>query len=319
MRVILFTNSHWSIPLMIRLEEQKLLAGIVLTGFDHEANITIKAFAEAKEVPLQRVSREELKSDSFTTWLERLNPELGICLTFPYKIPEQVFTVPQYGIVNLHFGAFPEYGGADPLFWVLKNGERTATLSYQQMNEKIDGGPELMREQLSIFPGENYGLLGARLSQLAASSMERLFEKVTTPKTDDTGQVPVNLYKRPTQQELIIDWQNQTSDQIEALVNAANPVYGGAITYFRGAMIWILEVSPANVSNSALLGPGSIVHADQQNGVFVLCSDYRYLRLNIIKTPECILTGGKLAALGLKSGEKLGLNTVSSKQPKILV
>lgn len=318
MRVVLFTNSHWSIPLMIRLEDQNFLSGIVLTNINHEVNETIKAFAKARDIPIIQIAEDKLATD-LTDWLKSLAPELGICLTFPYKFPAQVLDIPTHGIVNLHFGSFPEYGGADPLFWVLKNMERTATLSYQKMNEKLDGGPKLMHEQLSIFPGENYGLLGARLSQVAASSIERLLKKVVTPQTESKKQEVVKLYKRPTQQELTIDWQNQTSEQIEALVNAANPVYGGAMTYFRGSMIWIMEVSPANVPNTALLGPGSIVHADQQNGVFVLCSDYRYLRLNIIKTPECILTGGKLAALGLKSGEKLGLNTVSSNQPKILV
>lgn len=318
MHIILFTNSHWSIPLMMRLNEQNHLKGIVLTALNHEANYTIKSFAEANDIPYIQVTKHQLHHD-LSSWLQELNPDLGICLTFPYKIPEQLLDIPKKGVINIHFGAFPDYGGADPLFWMLKKKERTAVISFHKMNNQLDSGPEVMREQLSIFPGENYGLLGARMSQLAASSIESLLKRVTDYKIEDKEQAPVNLCKRPTHDELTIDWQNQTSDQIEALVNAANPVYGGAMTYFRGAAIWLLEVSPAEVANTALLGPGSIVHADQQNGVFVLCSDYRYLRLNIIKTPECILTGSKLAALGLKSGEKLGLNAVSLNQKLILV
>ena len=48
------------------------------------------------------------------------------------------------------------------------------------------------------------------------------------------------------------------------------------------------------------------VHVDPALGVFVLCSDYKILRLNIVQTSEGFLTGFKLAALGARPGERLG-------------
>lgn len=320
MQIILFTNSQWSLPLLIWLEERKLIKGVVLTNRSHQANFNIRHYAEHKEIPYLAISNTE--QAVLHDWMKSLEPDLAICFTFPLTIQASILTIPTYGFVNIHFGKLPEDAGPDPLFWILRKQNKIVPICYHFMTDHIDSGPVIMMEQHTIYPGENYGLLGARLSQFVMMSMERLFEKVKTLAVDPINkqlETKLHPHKRPTQDDLTIDWFSNSSDEIEALVNAANPTYGGAISYLRGAMINILEVSPAQVNNGALITPGSVVHADQENGIFVLCSDYRFLRLNIIRTPECIISGGKLAALGLRNGEKFGLAKSTVNSPKILV
>ncbi len=313
MRIVLFINSTLGIPLMVKLEEQRCLRGVVITDYSHEANHSAETFAKHKNIPLIQVDKEGLLNN-LSEWLKQLDPEMGLCLTFPYRLPEAVLDIPTFGIVNCHFGALPEYAGPAPLFWILKNREKTVAMTFHQMTDVMDSGPELVKVAVPILAGENQGLLGARLSQLVAAQVPKVIEKVKAREKVLFVSVSATPLKRPNLQDLTIDWQQQDSEQIEALVNACNSSYGGAITYLRESMIWILEVSPAEVPNTALLAPGSIVHSSQQNGLFVLCSDYRYLKLNILKTPECILTGTKLAALGIRSGEKLGLGLLSPNQ-----
>ncbi|MDW7694086.1 formyltransferase family protein [Flammeovirgaceae bacterium SG7u.111] len=128
-------------------------------------------------IPIFQVSKENLSAD-LIPWLQELNPDLAICLTFPFKIPENVICTPKKGPLNIHFGPIPTYGGSDPLFWMIKNEERTATITVQQMIETMDSGPVIHREQSAIYPGENYGLLGSRLSQLSANMRGPLLEKL---------------------------------------------------------------------------------------------------------------------------------------------
>lgn len=314
MKTVLFTNSPWSISLMLELDKKQYLQGVVLTDTKHEANLNIEVFASSRNIPILRVSKEGLNNE-LIDWLYELRPELGICLAFPHKFPEEAIQIPDNGILNIHFGALPEYAGADPLFWMLKNQEPTAVLTIHKMTKEFDSGPTIMTEQLSIFPGENHGLLGARLSQLVASSVDKIFQKAET-EVAVNGNNGSAIKRRPTTEQLTIDWHNQTAQQIEALVNAANPEYGGAITYFRNAPVRILEVSPADVPNASLLGPGTVVHSSPEEGVFVLCSDYRFLRINIIKTPEAYLTGFKVAALGIKQNDKFNsmINTATEQK-----
>lgn len=309
MKTVLFTNSVWSIPLLLKLEETKSLGGIVLTDLKNQENFSITSFANSRDIPLVEIAKGDLGT-KLAGWLKQVQPKLGICLAFPYRFPKEVIELPTYGIVNFHFGSLPRFAGPDPLFWTLKERQDTTVLTAHRMTEHLDHGPVLLREQLTIFPGENYGLLGARLSQLSSSVVQQLFDKVTAPTGAEPRPAQETLsQKRPTLTDLAIDWQNQSSDQIEALVNAANPAYGGAITYYKNAMVRILEVSPADVSNAALLGPGTIVHSDPYDGLFVLCSDYKFLRINIIKTPEAIMTGFKIAALGIRKNDKFMSHT----------
>jgi len=301
MKIVVFTNSSWGIPMLVELAKSQQLKGIVIPSIAHHENEHIEAFATEQQVPILRVDKTQLKS-TLKEWLQEVSPDVAFCITFPYLLPEQILSIPDQGIVNFHFGKLPEYAGADPLFWIIKEGQNIATITVHLMKESFDKGYQVMQEQVTIFPGENWGLLGARLSVISSTMTDRVINRLE--KADFKEIQEGKAKPKPDLDDITIDWSNQSADSIEALVNASNPKYGGAITYFRGSMVRVLEVSPADVSNAALLEPGSIVHADGQNGIFVLCSDYRFLRINLIRTPEAYLTGHKLAALGVKLNEK---------------
>ncbi|MBL6449372.1 hypothetical protein JMN32_23880 [Fulvivirga sp. 29W222] len=315
MKIVVFTNSSWGIPLLLELTKTNKLQGIIIPSVVHHENENIEAFAIENKIPIIRVRKEELRS-TLKDWLNELSPDLAFCMTFPYLLPEEILTIPSKGVVNFHFGQLPDYGGADPLFWVLKEQQTVAHITAHLMAESFDKGYQVYQEQVPIYPGENWGLLGARLSLVSASLADKIITLLNLPESNFKKIPEGQSKKKPDIKDLTINWANQTADSIEALVNASNPKYGGAITYFRGSMVRILEVSPADVSNAALLSPGSIVHADGQNGIFVLCSDYRFLRINILRTPEAYITGHKLAALGVKSNEKFNSNYQIEKKEK---
>jgi methionyl-tRNA formyltransferase len=313
MKTILFTNSGWSIPMMISLAKAGELKGIVLPERDHEALTYIQGFAAEREIQVFKSSKDQLQSE-LLDWVDELKCDVGLCMSFPYLFPEALLKKFKKGLYNFHFGRLPEYAGGDPLFWTLKNQVKTAVISVHLMNTDLDSGQLMIQEQVSIFPGENYGILGARLSQISATIPTKLFALIEANHVGKFISPNPNPFTTPNSQDLIVDWNNQSSESIEALVNAANPSYGGAVTFFRNTLVRILEVSPADVPNAALLGPGTIVHATVSEGLFVLCSDYRFLRLNIIQTPETILTGNKLVALGIKTNEKFGKPKAQSSQ-----
>ncbi|MEL7004916.1 MAG: formyltransferase family protein, partial [Bacteroidota bacterium] len=250
----------------------------------------------------------------FKSWFENTSAEVAFCLTFPHKLCDSILSVPSFGILNFHFGSLPEYRGPEPLFWILKNGERVAPISVHKMVEQFDAGPVIHRENVNILPGENYGLLGSRLGIHCGQIVETIWAKIQDeglhiqPQNSDH----MDWKSRPNLDDVTIKWDSQSAEEIEQLVNACNPKYGGAITYFRQSMVRILEVSPADVNNAALLGPGMIVYSDAQHGIFVLCSDNRFLRINLVRTPEAFLSGGKLAALGVRQNEKF-----TSEQPNL--
>jgi hypothetical protein len=65
-------------------------------------------------------------------------------------IPEETFSVPEHGIVNVHHGAVPAYRGGPPVFWELADGVETVGFTIHRIDAGIDTGPVLARGELEI-------------------------------------------------------------------------------------------------------------------------------------------------------------------------
>lgn len=303
MKILFFSQSNWSLPSISELIKEHEVVGIVTVTNGPKANGQILTFAEQMKIPV--IEWGLLTKESGLAVFDECKAELGISFGFSFKISKEVFSSFPLGVLNVHFGKLPKYAGAAPLFWTINNQEPSVALSFHFINEHWDSGELIMEHEMPIFPGEPFGLLGARAASVSSERLKNILSRIDSIERKAL-EVNSEPKARPDEKDLTIDWRNKKANEIEALVNASNPSYGGAITYFRGSQIKILEVSPADVTIPGIFSPGSIVYADAANGIFVICGDYNFLRLNIIQFEGSILSGQKLAALGVKATEKLG-------------
>ena len=81
------------------------------------------------------------------------------------------------------------------------------------------------------MPGENQGILHARLGNLVIAQIQSFIENIGQPEVQD--KVKARYYTRPKDQDLHIDWSSMSARQIEDLVRACNPNYIGARTSFK--------------------------------------------------------------------------------------
>lgn len=238
--------------------------------------------------------------------LNETSPTTVWTLTFPYFIPEELLTIPEEGFINFHFGLLPKYKGNDPVFWQIRNMEKEGGLTIHLMNTHIDEGPVLIREPFPIMPGETYGMHCQKLGHFAAGLAERLIglQKLHNYMSfgDESGEALFD--KKPEHSDLTIDWDLQTADEIEWLVNATNPKYDGAATTINGMPIRLLEVSPADVQGEITAEPGSVIHADVVYGLIVACINKQFLRINIARIREGFVSGVRLFNLGITTGSR---------------
>jgi methionyl-tRNA formyltransferase len=201
----------------------------------------------------------------------------------------------------------PKYKGADPIFWQIKNMEKYGGISVHVMTEDIDSGPIVLREELAIIPGETYGLYAQRLAALAAEKVAIVPDmlKAGTLTIEQKADEPALFYKAPSPTDLRINWQEQNAGEIENLVNATNPRYGGAFTSIRQSQVNLLEVAPADINNPTgeQIAPGTIVHADVMYGLIVACTNHQFLKINVVHVQQGYLSGSKMFNLGFRAGE----------------
>lgn len=307
MKIFVLCNSDsLAIPTIAKLNNEGMLAGIgipkraqqqLLPQFS-EMELSIKPTVLQRKDWVYTLKGIIQSEEIDTVW----------ALTFPFIIPSDLLSLPRLGFVNFHFGLLPKYKGADPIFWQFKNGESHGGVTVHKMNEVIDEGPVLLQEKSPMMPGETYGLHCAKLGTSTSELIHRVkeiqenkdFESINLEAEGDV------IEKKPDDQDLWIDWKKYSAVEVESLVNATNPKYGGAQTAMNGMPIRILEVTPVSISDPIEAESGQIIMADSTYGVIVACADMECVRITIAQTADGYFSGIKLFNMGFVQGHKFG-------------
>lgn len=299
-------------PTLQQLREKGWLAGVAIPekSKDYLVGALFQIDLTEKDITLIPTdTRRQVLKD----WVCALKPTVVFVFGFPWKITADVLDAPVRGFFNFHFGELPVYQGADPIFWQLRNREDQGELTVHRMTSIVDQGPIVWREKCQMIPGETYGMLCQRMGYLAADMLLPFTEQLMSGKLTEKNQQTVvpSFAKKPETIDLSIDWEKQSAEEIEWLINAANPKYGGASTLLRGREIRLLEVAPADMNgtgNEGMSMPGTIVYADAVYGLIIACSDKKFLKVNVVHLPEGYLSGSKLFTMGVKPGERFTTN-----------
>jgi methionyl-tRNA formyltransferase len=301
-KVALLCNSPMGVPTLEFLVDQNLIAGVALPAVAHPSASRIVALADTWGLPVLRVTRDGL-AGSLGDWLDAVQADTAWVMGFSYRLPPAVLERPRLGCFNFHPGRLPAYRGPDPLFWQIRRREPSAGLSVHRMDAGLDTGPLVHVEPVDIGPGDTYGMLLGRMAgigaRVAAGLAEALAARPGSLGGEPQDPAAAGYQPRPTGDDLIIDWAEQTALEIEALVRAANPYYGGALAFWRGTPIRIWQASVVDADATA--APGAVALAGEAPAV--RCCDGA-LRLDVIGAEDGLFGGARFASVfGLQPGE----------------
>jgi methionyl-tRNA formyltransferase len=308
MKVAVLCNHPLAFSSIETLISKEVLCGLATPQIMHETSFRVQLIAQSKGIPFAMIDPNNV-AKSIEDWLKKCKPDIVFVITFPYKIPAKVLKIPKYGFFNWHTGMLPAYRGADPIFWQILNQEEYGGVTVHQMDENFDTGPIAHDEKVAILPEDTYG---QHIQKLAMAARKATDHVITTLLNDPNS---LKLYEqdnskgayqtRPDFTSLLIDWTKDSSSRIKALTRASNPVYGGAITFFRGVPMHLLQVSVGSMQTPPATKPGTIISSGAKEGIVVLCNDGKLLRLDVVYTEDGFFTGGKLASIfDIKAGEE---------------
>ncbi len=87
--------------------------------------------------------------------LRLFEPDVAVCIGFPWKIPPDALAAPRHGIVNGHPSLLPRYRGPSPVSWAIRNGESEIGFTFHYMDAELDTGNIL--GQVPIPLGDEHG------------------------------------------------------------------------------------------------------------------------------------------------------------------
>ena len=111
----------------------------------------IRSLCKSLNVELRETP--SINCDTTKKLFREAKADLGLSLGNGY-IPKGVFSIPTYGMINIHTEILPEFQGAQGVIWPIYEGRTETGFTIHQIDENIDTGDILFQKRIPIrfFP-----------------------------------------------------------------------------------------------------------------------------------------------------------------------
>ncbi len=266
----------------------------------------VKEFALSHSLKIMQPAN--LKDEGFINELKAINPDVQVVVAFR-MLPESVWKIPPLGTFNMHASLLPDLRGAAPINWAVIYGYKKTGVTTFFINEEIDKGKIILREEVDIEENETAGTLHDKLmmkgAKLVVDTLYAIGNKTADPtcqscfEKHETQLKPApKIYKADCK----INWEKSTVD-ICNLIHGLNPVPGAFAELeinerIAGANYKILNAKPVIENHNEI--PGT-VFTDEKNVLKIAAKDGFVVILSIqepgkrlLKTSE-YLRGAKIS------------------------
>lgn len=246
------------------------------------------AYSPVKEYALEKNLKiyQPIKIKNNTEFLDEIKtlaPDVICVVAYGKILPKEILEIPKLGCINVHGSLLPKYRGAAPIQWAVLNGDKTTGITTMYMNEGMDTGDMILKEEVEIGPEETTGDLWQKLSKIGGEILVKTLKLIEEGKAPREKQ-PEEFSLAPmlNKEMALIDWENSDVNMIHNLIRGLNPIMV-AYSYINGKKIkfWKSKVLTkeeffsyktefeeyeAKFNN---LVPGTILIADDKDGLYI--------------------------------------------------
>ena len=246
------------------------------------------AYSPVKEYALEKNLKiyQPIKIKNNTEFLDEIKtlaPDVICVVAYGKILPKEILEIPKLGCINVHGSLLPKYRGAAPIQWAVLNGDKTTGITTMYMNEGMDTGDMILKEEVEIGPEETTGDLWQKLSKIGGEILVKtlkLIEEGKAPREKQTEEA--TLAPMLNKEMALIDWENSDANKIHNLIRGLNPIMG-AYSYIDGKKIkfwkskvltkeeffsYKTEFEEYEVKFNNLV-PGTILIADDKDGLYI--------------------------------------------------
>jgi methionyl-tRNA formyltransferase len=168
------------------------------------------AFRRRIRQPLTRVAAvPDLHAPDVIARVRTLEPDLGVVYGAPLLRPA-LFQIPVFGTFGVHHGKLPTYRGVKTAFWAMFNGDATAGVTIQRINNGIDTG-EIVSEAEIVIAGKRYGRVDTELHEMGVALFMNAILAVKRGDVEYRMQERKStlVYRQPTVWQIMRLWYRQ--------------------------------------------------------------------------------------------------------------
>lgn len=124
---------------------------------------------------------ENIDKKKYIKKIKKIKPDLQLLISFKI-IKYKIWKIPKLGTINIHPSLLPLYKGANPINWVIINGEKKTGLTSFFINDNIDGGNIILQKIIYIKKKYNYKTLKNIISKKSKKFTLKSILKVLNKK-----------------------------------------------------------------------------------------------------------------------------------------
>ena len=219
-----------------------------------------------------------------------LAPDIMVANNWRTKLPEELFTIPKHGTLNLHDSLLPKFTGFSPVIWSLISGAERTGLTAHLMDSELDTGDIVMQRAVDITPESTGTSLVFDTLDLVPEVLEAALDRLefgtveTVPQDLDQR----TFFHKRSESDSLVDWTWPATD-IERFVRALSDPYPNAYTYFRGER---LRIVASHVSRCVYGGTPGRVFIEEDGGMVIVAGAEAYrgesrgLVLDVVRTDD---------------------------------
>jgi len=233
--------------------------------------------------------------------------DILIVVAYGLIIPDEILNAYNGHIYNIHASLLPRWRGAAPVHRAIEAGDKEAGITIMKVVNKLDAGPMIMKEKLSVSEEDTTDSLSKKLSDIGASLITTLLndiERGKVIKLEKQNEENVTYAKKINKLEAIADFNN-SPEVLCQKIRAFNPFPMININ-FEGKSLKIVR---ANIYNKK-----EIKH-NLASGKLFLHGEDLLLKLSsgILKLEEVRLEGKKtmIASDFVKGHQVMKINSVN--------
>lgn len=180
----------------------------------------IKIIALKNNIPVLQPE----KISSFSDMIKKLSPDLIVVIAYAQIIPKSILEIPRFGCVNVHGSLLPRHRGASCIQGAILSGDKHAGITIMKMDEGLDSGPLIAKEEITIERDDTAGTLYKRLSELSGARIVGILNKYIAgdikPIAQDSSLATNTKLINKTDGK--VGWKNRAA-QIDRFIRAMTP------------------------------------------------------------------------------------------------
>ena len=237
LKIVFMGTPEFSIPSLDSLLKKKYNIVSVYTQPPKKSKRGQKVNPSSVEIFCKKnkinfVNPENLSSEEEYMAFKKLSPDLVVVVAFGQIIPKIYLDVPKLGFINVHASLLPKWRGAAPIQRAIMNMDKKIGVSIMKIQEKLDSGPVLAKEELDLNQNEINGEMTKKLSIIGANLLIENLESITDNHSKFVDQIhsEATYAKKINKNEAKINW-NLDANKVLAHIHGLSPNPGAWFEY----------------------------------------------------------------------------------------